>query len=103
MTVNEFMLKSGISIGLNGFAFIKTGLEIMTESKNPPETLGSLIGEISKKCNRTYPAVDKSIRRAIENGYPNMDAELKKSLFNDKEIVKSAEFFKAAVFAIKEM
>ena len=99
MTVNEFMAKSGCEMTCRGYEYLAIALEVAV--KNPEMSLGMIVTNTAKKKSRTYGAVQKGLERVIENGYPNMDADIKRIVFEDSKRVTVGKYIVAVSYAIR--
>ena len=99
MTVQEAIIKLGISPHLKGFVAIKRAIEILLDNKEVKMTY--LYYEIGKEQNTSASNIERRMRFAIESGYSHMDKELKKVLFNNKGNIRNFEFLKVVTFAIE--
>lgn len=98
MNVQEYMTKSGIPYHLKGHLFVKELIEAAI--KKPDVSLGMLEAEVIAKHKMTHSGLERRIRYAINIGYPNMDADIKKKIFFDAEKVSAGAYIKSVAYAI---
>lgn len=100
MKVKEIMKKSGIPMHLKGYEVLTMCIE--SHVKNPEKTMSELYAEVYDASKCKFWSVERNIRTALRIGYPNMDSELKKTLFQNSASEPSAgEFIKAVSCAIR--
>lgn len=99
MTVNEFMVKSGIPAHYGGFELVERAIELCMEM--PDLGCMKLYEIVAKENGIKITSAERRIRYAVEQGLKLMDEDLKHILFNNKERVKRNEYVKTVAYAIK--
>lgn len=93
MTVQEYMLKSGVPVHLTGYNEVE--MMLLESIKNPEKNFENLLKILPRDtCGRT-------VRYAIKMGFPNMDKKLKKQLFGNEKKVSAHRYIKTVSIAIK--
>lgn len=101
VTVNEFMLKSGVPAALKGFELVKRAIEICME--NPEISCMELYEVLGNEKGISKGAVEHRIRTAIKRGFNDMDKNLKQRLFGDKVHIRNNDYIKNVAYAIKHV
>lgn len=99
VTVNEFMMQSGIPVNLKGFIVVERAIEFCI--KNPEISSMELYEAMANECNTTPTGAERRIRIALERGFGLMDESLKRKLFGIKEKIRNTEYVKTVAYAIK--
>lgn len=99
MTVQEFMVKSGVPMHLKGHEFLKDAL--MKHIEHPEKKISAIITEVASDYKSSYLAAERDIRTAIDKGYPDMDKALKSRLFNNRDKVTTGELIRTVSYAIR--
>ena len=99
MSVQEFMMKSGVPIHLKGYAYIQEAIEYCI--KEPDSKIGVVEMELAKAHNTTTACIERDIRTALNKGYPYMDEDIKQKLFRGKSKATTALFVKTISNAIR--
>lgn len=100
MNVKEFMKKSGMPMHMKGYEVLTMCLESSVE--NPDLTVQQLFDEVYKKHNCTHWSVYSNVKRVLDLGLPNMDKELKETLFPTGKKPTPAKFIKTVSYAIRK-
>ena len=101
MTVQDFMLVSGVPMSLKGYDLLKEAIEINIEEQVKPIPIMAVYEDIARKHNANAYTVERNIRTAIRKGYPNLDADIKEKLFRNAERVASGNYIKTISYAIR--
>lgn len=99
MTVQDFMLVSGAPMHLTGYEMLKEAIEI--EIEGPVKPIMAVYEVVAKTHNTTAYSVERNIRTAIQKGYSNLDADIKKKLFRNAEKVATGNYIKTISYAIR--
>lgn len=99
MTVQDFMLVSGVPMHLTGYELLKEAIEISIEE--PVKPIMAVYEDIARKHNANACTAERNIRTAIQKGYPNLDADTKKKLFYNAERVATGNYIKTISYAIR--
>lgn len=98
MNVNEYMVKSGIPAHLKGFEATKRAIELCIEK--PDIGCMEIYNTIAKEYGISSYAVERRIRFALNQGFRNMDEELKNIIFNNEDHLTRIHYIKNVAFAI---
>ena len=99
MTVNEFMVKSGISVHLKGFEAVEYAINICMENSEI-DTM-KIYEIVSNKFGISEKGAERRIRFAIKQGFNLMDEKLKLTLFGNKVYIRNRDYLKTVAYAIK--
>ena len=75
MTVQEFMMKSGVPTDYKGFGLLEKLIEKVME--HPEEGVLNIVTELAEQKGIVWRVAYMEIRLAIKRGFPKMDQELK--------------------------
>lgn len=101
MTVNEFMLKSGVPACLKGFELLQRAIEICME--DPEISCMELYEVLGNEKGISKIAAERRIRTAVKRGFNDMDKNLKQRLFGDKVYIRNNDYIKNVAYAIKHV
>ena len=96
MTVDEFMLKSGIRMGLKGYDVTKRAIELQV--KYPEKTISEITMVIAQEKSKSYDAITRNMRSAVVECYGKMDDSIKK-IFQGEEPT-AGKFVKTVAYAL---
>ena len=99
MTVKEFMAKSGCNITSRCYEYLPMALEIASEA--PDMSLSVICEKVANEREVTHKAVSKALDRLVKGSYQNMDADIKKAVFNNREKVTTAKYIRGVSNAIR--
>ena len=98
MNVNEYMAKSGIPVHLKGFEATKRAIELSIEK--PDIGCMEIYNIVAKEYGITSYAVERRIRFAVNQGFRNMDEELRNIIFKNEDHVTRIHYIKNVAYAI---